>query len=288
MMGAMKAKPLLPILTLVATLASCADEPAPPPSPVLEPQAVLSEALTNAYEIDTVHEEFRMSFSAGGERFEFSGSVDLDNARQRASMSMDLGMLGGTMDMVVADGVTYMRSPMMAQHVDTEWVSMDLAELNPAAAAQFSESFGGATDASSYAALLAGVVDAHDEGQELIDGVRTTHYVGTVDVVKASEALAEIVGDEVGHEAEEQLERTILQLKVMGLRRVPFEAWVDDDGLLRRERFTMDLGLVPGAEGATMEMTIDFSAYGEPVEIDVPPRSKVTDITDLIRTQDQG
>jgi hypothetical protein len=288
MMRAMKTKPLLPILILVAGLAACAGEPAPTPAPRLEPQTVLSEALTNAYQIDTVHQEFRMSFSADGEHFVFTGTADVDNARQRASMTMDLGMLGGTMDLIVADGVTYMRSPMLGRHVDTDWVSMDLAELSPVAAAQFSEGFGGATEASSYAALLAGVVDAHVEGHEVVGGVRTTHYVGTVDVVKASEALAKIVGDEVGHDAEEQLERTILQLKVMGLRRVPFEAWVDDDGLLRRERFTMDLGMFPGAGDATMEMTMDLSGYGEPVDIEVPPRSQVTDITELIRTQDGG
>ena len=283
MMRAMKTKPLRSLPVLLALLAACADEPspAPGPNPTIEPQAVLTEALANAYEVDTVHQEFRMSFAGGGEEFAMSGTADVDNERQRASMSMDLGMLGGTMDMVVADGVAYLRSPMMAGRVDTAWVSMDLAAIDPAAAAQFSGGFG---DASSYVALFAGVVDARAAGEEIVRGIRTTHYTGTIDVVKASEAIAQVVGEEAGTEAQEQLERSVLQLNTLGLRRIPFDAWVDEDGLLRRQRFSMDLGLVPGAEGGSMEMTVDLSRYGEPVEIRVPGRSEVTDITRLVKS----
>ena len=280
----MKMKPLLVLSVLGVLVASCADEPSPSPGPepVIEPQAALSEALGNAFEIDTVHEEFRMSFSGGGEEFSFSGAADIDNARQRASLSMDLGTLGGTMDMIVDEGVTYMRSPIMGGHVDTEWVRMDLAAIDPAAAARFGGGFGGVTDASSYVALFAGVVDARATGEEIVGGVPTTHYAGTIDVVKASEALAEVIGEEAGAGSEEQLEQAILQLKLLGLRRLPFDAWIDEDGLLRRERFSMDLGLFPGTEGGAMEMTVDFSDYGEPVDIQVPPRSKVTDVTELL------
>ena len=287
MMGVMSTKRSLALSVLLALLVACADEPspAPGPDPTIDPQAVLTDALANAYEVDTMHQEFRMSFAGGGEEFAMSGTADVDNTRRLASMSMDLGMLGGTMDMVFADGVAYMRSPMMNGKVETEWVSMDLAEIDPAAAAQLSGGFG---DASSYVALFAGVVDARATGEEIIRGIRTTHFAGTIDVVKASEAVAGIVGQDQGAEAQEQLERSILQLKLLGLRRIPFDAWVDEDGLLRRERFTMDLGLVPGAEGGSMEMTVDLSRYGEPVEIRVPGRSQVTDITRLVKSGGGG
>ena len=283
MMGGMKTKPLLAPIVLLVLLAACADQPSPTPGPdqTIEPEAVLTEALANAYEVDTVHQEFRMSFAGGGEEFEMSGTADVDNTRQWASMSMDLGVLGGTMDMVLADGVAYMRAPMMGGQVDTEWVSMDLAAIDPAAAAQFTGGFG---DASSYVALFAGVVDARQAGEEIVRGIRTTHFTGTIDVVKASEAIAEVVGQEAGAKAQEHLERSILQLKLLGLREIPFDAWVDGDGLLRRQRFTMDLGLLPGAEGGSMEMTVDLSRYGEPVEIVVPARSEVTDITRLVKS----
>jgi hypothetical protein len=283
MMHPVRTKRLFALPLLLVFLASCAERSSPPPddAPVIEPHAVLNEALANAYKVDTMHQEFRMSFSGGGERFALSGTADVDNTRQRASMSMDLGMLGGTMDMVVADGVAYMRSPMTEGQVDTEWVSMDLATIDPAAAAQFSGGFG---DASSYVALFAGVVDARAVGEEIVRGIRTTHFTGTIDVLKASEAVAEVVGEEAGSDAQRHLERSILQLKLLGLRDIPFDAWVDGDGLLRRERFTMDLGLVPGAEGASMEMTIDLSRYGEPVDIRVPSRSEVTDITRLVKS----
>jgi hypothetical protein len=42
----------------------------------------------------------------------------------------------------------------------------------------------------------------------------------------------------------------------------------------------MDFGkLVPGAEEASMEMTVDFSDFGKPVHIQIPDPSEVTDMT---------
>ena len=285
MMVPMKPERLLLASIVVLLLGAACAQPSERSAPTIEPQAVLSDALANAYGVDTFHQEFQMSFSADGQEFSLTGTADVDNARQRASMTMDLGLLGGTMDMVVAEGIVYMRSPMMGGQVDTPWVRMDLAEVNPAAAAQLSGGMGGATDASSYAALLAGVVDAREDGREVVGGVETTRFVGTIDVVKAARGVAAIVGDELGPDAQEQLERSMLQLKVLGLRMIPFEAWVDDEGLLRRERFSMDLGLMPGAQGGSIEMTMDFSDYGEPVRIEVPPKSQVTDITKLLASQ---
>jgi hypothetical protein len=44
----------------------------------------------------------------------------------------------------------------------------------------------------------------------------------------------------------------------------------------------MDMGTIPGApEGAGMEIEATFSDYGDPVDIEPPPPSQVTDVTDL-------
>jgi hypothetical protein len=72
------------------------------------------------------------------------------------------------------------------------------------------------------------------------------------------------------------------QFESLGIdEKIPFEIWIDDDGLPRRQRITMDFGdLVPGTGEASMEMTVDYSAFGEPVEVDIPRPSEVTDVTD--------
>ena len=71
--------------------------------------------------------------------------------------------------------------------------------------------------------------------------------------------------------------------------RIPFEIWIDAEGLPRRQRITMDFGkLVPGAEDASMEMTVDFSDFGKPVHITIPDPSEVTDMTGALGDAGSG
>jgi len=73
-------------------------------------------------------------------------------------------------------------------------------------------------------------------------------------------------------------------IEALGIgEKIPFEIWIDGQGLPRRQRISMDFGdLVPGTEGASMDMTIDLSDFGEPVDIKVPRRSEVTDMTETL------
>ena len=51
----------------------------------------------------------------------------------------------------------------------------------------------------------------------------------------------------------------------------------------------MDFGdLVPGAEEARMEMTVNFSDFGEPVDIEIPRPSEVTDVTETLAAAGAG
>jgi hypothetical protein len=45
----------------------------------------------------------------------------------------------------------------------------------------------------------------------------------------------------------------------------------------------MDLGdLVPGTGEAQLGMTVDYSAFGEPVDVELPEPSEVTDVTRMM------
>jgi hypothetical protein len=269
---------LLALTSLPLLVGACAN--GPDPSPV-SPRAEVLGAMTNVYEAGTVHEEFEMSVSAGGESFSFSGEGDVDSPNQRFRMSMDLGLLGGSMDMTMVDGVVYMRSPMF-QDVSTEWVSMDPSKMDPGKAAQFG-GMGGTMDPSAYAALLAGVIEVEAVGEQEIGGVATTRYAGTIDLGKVLERFPEVV-DDVDPATKEQLEAAVEQLEALGLHdELPFEIWIDEDGFPRRQRFSMDFGsLIPGTEDARMEITVDLSRFGHELDIQAPPRSEVTDVTGLL------
>ena len=89
-------------------LGACAKEPAPDP---VNPRDAVLNAITAVYEAGTLHEDFKMSVAAAGENLSFSGEADVDNKQKRVHVTMDLGMLGGEMEILMDDGVMYMRSP---------------------------------------------------------------------------------------------------------------------------------------------------------------------------------
>ena len=273
-------KKLLLVLTALTVLASCAEGGGPPVSPR---DAVL-DAMTAVYEAGSYHQELEMSMTAEGQTVSIEADADVDNTTQQAAMTMDLGLLGGEMEMVVDDGVIYMRSPAFERLSPTPWVSMDPAKMDPEAAAQFGGFGAGTTDPSAYAGLFAGVFDVRASGAADIDGVATTRYVGTIDLAKVLEGFADVVGEDVDAATKEQLEAAVEQFDALGIdEKIPFVIWIDEDGLPRRQRITMDFGeLVPGTEEALLDMTVDYSAFGEPVDVEIPKASQVTDITDMM------
>jgi hypothetical protein len=267
-------------------LGACAKGPAPTP---VNPRDAVLNAMTAVYEAGTLHEELKMSMSAAGQSLAISGEADLDNEHKRAHMAMDLGMLGGEMEILMDGGVMYMRSPMF-QDAGTEWVKMDPSKMDPAAAAQFGGFGAGTTDPSAFVGLFAGVFDVKVSGEEELKGIPTTHYVGTIDLKKVIKGFAEVVGKDADAATKKQLKAAVRQFESLGIdEKIPFEIWIDAEGLPRRQRITMDFGkLVPGAEEASLEMTVDFSDFGKPVDIQIPDPSEVTDMTGALGNAGSG
>jgi hypothetical protein len=267
-------------------LAACAKGSAPAP---VNPKDAVLDSMAAVYEAGTLHEDLKMSVSAAGESLSISGEADIDNEHERVDMTMDLGMLGGEMEILMDGGVMYMRSPMF-QDAGTEWVSMDPSKMDPAAAAQLGGFGAGTTDPSAYVGLFAGVFDVKVSGEEELKGVPTTHYVGTIDLKKVLKGFSDVVGDHADAATKKQLKAAVKQFESLGIdEKIPFEIWIDAEGLPRRQRITMDFGkLIPGADEASMEMTVDFSDFGKPVDIDIPPPSEVTDMTDAMADAGSG
>jgi hypothetical protein len=270
---------LMASLTLASVLlAACAEAPAP-----VNPRDAVLDAMMAVYEAGTLHETLTMSISAAGQTFSFAGEADVDNVHQRIDMTMDLGMLGGEMQVVMDGGVVYMRSPVF-QDAGTEWVSMDPSKMDPGDAAQFGGFGTGTTNPSALVGLFAGVFDVKASGSQELKGIPTTHYIGTIDLKKVLEGFSDVVGKDVDAATKEQLAVAVDQFEALGIgEKIPFEIWIDGQGLPRRQRISMDFGdLVPGTEGASMDMTIDLSDFGQPVDIQVPRRSEVTDMTETL------
>jgi hypothetical protein len=80
-----------------------------------------------------------------------------------------------------------------------------------------------------------------------------------------------------------QLRASIDQLiELSGVRSVPTEVWIDDDGLARRMRLTYEnMRFAPGQQG-DMTMEMDLYDFGVDVDVKPPPKDKVTDHQELM------
>lgn len=273
MMGSMKR--FLALGVVAITLAACAEQ-----GTVANPRATVLSAIANVYEANTVHMEFEMGVTGGPEGFEFSGTQDVELSSGRGHGTMNLGMLGGTVEMVTDGEVFYMSSGAFGGGIDTEWISFDMSRIDSGMGGPFGGLSGGQSDPAAFIGLFGGVVDVRATGEERIDGVQTTRYEGTIDVAKVIEGLGEVAGDDIDPAS---VRRMTKQLDAFGLETVAFQVWVDDNQLLRKERLEMDLSSVPGApENAAMTIEARFSDYGEPVDIEIPKPSEVTDVTEQL------
>ena len=272
-------------LSCVAILVACTE---PTGDRRANPRDAVLDAMTALYEAGTLHQEFEQLVSVGRTELRFAAEGDIDNEGGRASMTLDVGILGGSIHMVVADGVVFMRSRMFAVPPG-RWVSMDLTELDPAAAPELGGLMNGTTDSSAYLALFAGARDVEPRGREQIERTTTTRYTGLIEVAEVIEGIEQVLGDDVDDPAIRALEASIDQLRALGVETIDFSVWIDDDGLPRRELLTMRYSELAFGDGeARAEVRIDYSAFGEPVDISVPAPSRVTEVDDLARVLTPG
>lgn len=107
-------------------------------------------------------------------------------------------------------------------------------------------------------------------GEETIDGVRTTHYRGTITVPQMRESLK----DEDAA-TRERREKNLKEYEKMGVDRLSMDMWIDRDGHTKRFRMRGE-----GDKGL-LDMTITFSGLHEPVTVKAPPANQTMDLAGL-------
>ncbi len=227
--------------------------------------------------------------TSGGETgMSFTGHAEVDAANDRQRVTMEIPF-AGEMEMIQDGAVMYMKSAMMSGFLggnpSKPWVKIDMTDMGEQYGGVGSFG-GGSNNPEDMLATLQGVTDdLREVGTETIDGVETTHYAGTLDLQKAMEQVPE------SERAELEQSYGALQAQLGGFT-LPFDVWVDGDGLVRRVEFTFDFsnlgaGLapsgtpIPGMQDFKMVMTMDLYDYGVPVDIQIPPADQVSDIGDM-------
>ena len=131
-------------------------------------------------------------------------------------------------------------------------------------------SLGQGTDPTVGLQLLRGAADVTVVGKEQVRGAQTTHYKGTYQLRKAVEAVGGAFAKAFAS-----------QLATNGDAVVPFDAYVDGDGRLRK--LVQVATVVIQGNSVTSTTTTELYDFGTPVTVAAPPADKVKDGTMLLK-----
>lgn len=158
---------------------------------------------------------------------------------------------------LLTPGALYMKNRGAGVPAD-KWVRLDTTRL-----ADGDLVTGGATEPLAAAELLRGARGVRDMGERTVQGVKVTHFTGVTDIARAAAAAPAAV-------------RAPLAAAARGftVTRVPFEAWLDPYGRLRRLTETFTFSTVgarrtPG-QNVTVVSTITYDGFGTPVRVTLP------------------
>ena len=192
-----------------------------------------------------------MTIGFGGQSIKADGDTKFGKtvADTAMSMDMDMGSAGpGTMKMVMADGVLYMN---FGQVTKGKYAKLDLKDESNPFGKQFSQLADQMDPSKQLEQFKTAVTSFEKSGEpKQLDGVKAQPYKIELDTSKI-DALSELPGG-----AAANVPKTITYVMYLG-----------SDNLLRR--MTADVG------GSKTQ--VDFSKWGEPVDIKAPPASEVSD-----------
>ncbi|KRC64816.1 hypothetical protein ASE12_08540 [Aeromicrobium sp. Root236] len=189
-----------------------------------------------------------MTIGAGGQTFKAQGDAKIGSSADdtSVSMTMDLGSIKA--DMRLVDQVFYMN---MGQMSDDKFLKIDLKDKsNP-----FAQQYGQIMDQMDPSKQMAQFKDAlksfEKKGEpQKIDGVEAQPYVVTVDTTKVK-AYKDLPGA-----TKAQIPDTIV-----------YTMFIGPDNLPRRMEFEL----------AGSKSTVDYSKWGDPVDIKAPPAGEISD-----------
>jgi hypothetical protein len=263
---------------LALGVAACGDKP-------VDAVQVLTQAADKTADASSAKFAADMSMSGGSTSVKVHEAGEIDLSGKRATMRLDASQfglpgLGGDIEGRFVDGVVYMDfSKFLAKASDVppgfagkHWLKLDLSK-----AVQGSQALG--NDPSSFTNSLQYLRAADKDGIEdlgdaKVRGVDTTRYGVDIDLATVREKLAAADVPEAT--------RTFVDkgLDAITDKTMHENVWIDHDGRVRRQDFTMHM-LVAG-DAFTMHMSMDYFDFGTAVHAEAPPASEVFDASDLL------
>ncbi|HEY3069743.1 MAG TPA: hypothetical protein VGJ34_05460 [Gaiellaceae bacterium] len=226
----------------------------------------------------TINHDHAQSMAISGD-----GIVNMATSSARMQLRYELpaeiqATLPGDMTMeAIFDGsdglVVYMKMSLLRELLPPgkEWLKFDLEKFGKAKGIDLREMMqANQGDPMQTLQYLRSAGNVEKVGVDLVRRVRTTHYRATIDLRKTLE------------QAPESLKPSLDKiLSMMSDTTYPAEIWLDDDGLLRRFKFTMSYN-VPGTGSAETTIEEELYDFGVDADISPPPADRVLDGTKFL------
>ncbi|MEU0308418.1 hypothetical protein ACWGH7_09840 [Streptomyces cyaneofuscatus] len=232
------------------------------------PLDVLGRAAGVLAEAGGAEARTSMETAAGGTRVTIRGEGTYDFRTQTGRLKVVLPTDAAGADdrrpitELLAPGALYMKNR-GAGVPDDKWVRIDTTALEDGNLVT-----GGVTDPMAAAELLRGAADVTYEGKSELAGVTVHHYRGVADLNRAARAAS-------------PQSRGALSAAAKGFSKdaVPFDAYLDEEGRLRkvRHRFSFTSEGREGQEAAevTVVSTLLLYGFGAPVTVKLPDEDDI-------------
>ncbi|TYB49925.1 hypothetical protein FXF69_05540 [Actinomadura chibensis] len=165
---------------------------------------------------------------------------------------------------LLTDNVLYAKVPQLARFVSDgkPWVKVDLNEVGQRTGFDMKSVVDQIqqVDPAEQTKMFTGSKDARRVGAETIDGVKTTHYTGTVTV---QDALNRLDAD-----ARQKVEKWLPKDRANG--KINFDLWTDGDNLPRKL-----VSKASDKQGDSGTVTVLYSDYGTSFKVNPPPSDQV-------------
>ena len=244
---------------LVMALSACggADSTAVDNRDTLSPRAAIAAAVQQSEKVSSSRFSLTSTTAFNGQTVEFGAEGAFDYASTSGELTFTLPGNGGELRQRVLGDSLYLELP----NEPGVFYELKLSDL-------VDTSLAGASDPTAGLKALEGVSDDVTEvGSEQVRGEQTTHYRGTLDVRKSLDAVQGPL-------------RAVLDQALAGsdVQDVPFDAYIDDEGRLRRLDQTLTIDN-PAKQGESVEITTQLELYdfGVDVSVEKPPAGMIRD-----------
>lgn len=244
-------------------------------SPEMSPAAAVAAAAKNADAVTSFR--YRMSGTVpeqGTVRGEAAMSVE--PLAMSMKMTVEGGEDAGEVEIRLVDQALYMGGGAeAAKEMDGKsWLKFDMSAADGGAGTGGMGAAGGQArkNPAADSTFLDGSKDVKKIGSETVEGVRTTHYAGTVTL---ADLKASLTGKDQA--TREKRQKSIDQYDKLGVDAFTMDLWIDGEQHTKQFRMRGD------ADKGPLDMTVTFLDLNKPVTVTAPPAKDVADFEQMMK-----